>query len=246
MKESTLRRLAPIIQKQLRESFREYKDRWRPDNVPLIDGDGNPVAIRAYEARKELDTHQIMLPLPEHEKLAIQGWMEAEAGKRFQTRYIQGRGARFSRTSGVETRYQSSSLDVTNPWKSAGEALFGKDFETKAREAFVAAQVATAELSSNYAQALDALVTTATATHVGSLNWPAASLRAMFNIAKKHGVLDRQWAGVIKEGSTDLSRIGVTQVQPVWGAIKEMAEKSGEDAVVDEINAQREAAKAAA
>lgn len=127
----TIRKIYPIIQEQLRESFRSYKDRHQPDHVLMLDGDGRPVAFPSYEARKHLDTHELMLPLPEHRDKALEGWIAAENAKRITTRYVQKRRNSDSRAEGIKARY--ANYKESNPWTQAAREMYGDEFEQEAK-----------------------------------------------------------------------------------------------------------------
>lgn len=206
MPSEMLTRLTPLIQQQLRDAFRGYKDSWRGP-VGMLDATGKPVAYASYDARKHLDTHTFILPTSEHRAALLQAWVDMELNRTIKTHYQEGRKRRGSYLSstvnGVEAAYSGFEYgDKGNPFKSIGVQLFGPEIEVEARTALRQVVMDRMDKAATFASAMnDATPLVEISTYGGTaVKWPKEVLTALWARAQKEGITHSNLREVLQAG----------------------------------------------
>lgn len=207
MPSDMLMRLAPLIQQQLRDSFRGYKDGWRGP-VGMLDATGKPVAYTSYEVRKHLDTHTFILPTLEHRAALLQAWVDMELHRTIKTHYREGRKRRGSYPSrsenGVEATYAGFEYgsEKGNPFKSIGVQLFGPEIEVEARAALRQVVMDRMDKAATFASAMNDATPLVDISTYGStvVKWPKEVLTALWSRAQKEGITHSNLSEVLQAG----------------------------------------------
>lgn len=178
-----------LIQQRLKTLAKEYKDSTGYGDVLLVKKDGGVVAAESYQYRDLVQKdHDFALPMPEHREKAINAWLAAERAKTFRTTYQQaGRGK--SRQVFV-AEYPGKYGQHANPFGSAGEKLFGKEFIAEAQKRLQDEVATAARRAGTFREAMEALKPLAqVGAYGGGVQWPRRALAVMYANAKKEGVL---------------------------------------------------------
>jgi N12 class adenine-specific DNA methylase/predicted RNA methylase len=183
------------LQSRLKEAEKGYRHgRAYGARLAMIGPDGKAVLGGQYGVGDKLDTHDIMLPTPEHKEQAIQAYIDTEREKELArvSEYRQGRRGRsgdFVYT--LRNTYPTGTEDRTNPWGDAGVHVFGEGFKKEAHDRFEHEQRDRAKAAKDLAGTIDHLVPTADiAQHTGA-KWPSKSLAMVYARAKRDGLLDK-------------------------------------------------------
>lgn len=188
------------IQKRVKDAAKTYKFSVGHGDTGLIK-DGKAVRAMNYEAQRLYDTHDIMLPTPEHREMATQAFMAAERGKKFGTAYDTVRGRTQSRRElqYPDTQYNSKS---TNPWATIGNSVFGKEFTAEASERLASEQEARVKTATDLKSAMQEAVATTTGYGVNQ-RLPNTMLAALYARAEKDGALSAPASNYIPAGWHD-------------------------------------------
>lgn len=188
------------IQKRVKDGAKAYKFNTGYGDVGLVKN-GRAERVASYEAQKLYDSHDILLPTPEHREMAVQAFMAAERGKKFGTGYrtVRGRSESYRELQYPDTSHNSKS---TNPWVSIGKTVFGDTFEAEARERLSGEQKARVKTATDLKGAMQEAVATATG-YGASQRLPAAMLATLYDRAEKDGVLDQPISQFIPAGWSD-------------------------------------------
>ncbi|HET7674765.1 MAG TPA: SNF2-related protein [Gammaproteobacteria bacterium] len=192
--EALLRKLYNPIQASLKDAAKSYRGNWR-NAVGLLDNDGQPVAAKSYDARKMIDSHEVIIPLPEHRKKVMQAWMDMERAKSFKVNFVETRRRRYggSEARGVKAAYPDWEYGsyTGNPWEHIGTELFSVTFMHEARAKFADEQIARADKAESFGAAMSVLSKLASADYSGDVVFGTETLEAIARQAEKHGVLDQ-------------------------------------------------------
>lgn len=227
LKPATIRALAPALQRQIKDAFRGYKDGWKPDHVPMIDADGKAIAVIGYDARKKLDTHDIMLPLPEHKEKAIAAYIEYENTRKLITKYHQKnrrRGSSYSETDysrpvGIQARYNG--YKDKNGWEQAGKALFGDSFLDEARAEHALQAIKHVKDAADTKAALAAAGPAINVANYGlKAEFPRDLLTAVWAKARDTGALDKPLKEVLPDSITAHVFSNGTSTRPADQALR--------------------------
>lgn len=126
-----IERMAPLLTKNLKAAMLAYSDGSHAVYGMLKDGE--PVAVKGYDARKMLDTHDPMLPTPANRAKVIEGWVNMRMQRYIDTEHApsSGRRGRYQapQALGVTAKYPGFEYDSSirgNPWAHVAEDLFDK------------------------------------------------------------------------------------------------------------------------
>jgi hypothetical protein len=146
--------------------------------------DGKPLSVKSYEVNQNLDSADLMLPIPEHRDLAIQAWVDAERAKRPAGKYpATGRRSSYHGGAPIGVEFSYGPLETRNPWEGALKDLFGKDSIEEARDKLVTSAIAEAK-EHDFKGALKVLSATVRQEPYSSkASWPAESVAALLDKA---------------------------------------------------------------
>lgn len=170
------------IQAALKEALRTYKAHIS-DRAALVK-DGKPLSVKSYEVNQNLDSADLMLPIPEHRDLAIQAWVDAERAKRPAGKYpATGRRSSYHGGAPIGVEFSYGPLETRNPWEGALKDLFGKESIEEARDKLVASAIAEAK-DLDFIGALKVLSSTVRQEPYSTkASWPAESVSALLDKA---------------------------------------------------------------
>lgn len=146
--------------------------------------DGKPLSVKSYEVNQNLDSADLMLPIPEHRDLAIQAWVDAERAKRPAGKYpATGRRSSYHGGAPIGVEFSYGPLETRNPWEGALKDLFGKESIEEARDKLVASAIAEAK-DLDFIGALKVLSSTVRQEPYSTkASWPAESVSALLDKA---------------------------------------------------------------
>jgi hypothetical protein len=170
------------IQAALKEALRTYKAHIS-DRAAMVK-DGKPLSVKSYEVNQNLDSADLMLPIPEHRDLAIQAWVDAERAKRAAGKFpATGRRGGYYAGAPIGVEFSYGALEKTNPWEGTLKELFGKDSIEEARGKLVASAVSDAK-ALDFNAALKVLSSTVRQEpYSPKASWPAESVAALLEKA---------------------------------------------------------------
>jgi hypothetical protein len=170
------------IQAALKEALRTYKAHIS-DRAAMVK-DGKPLSVKSYEVNQNLDSADLMLPIPEHRDLAIQAWVDAERAKRAAGKFpATGRRGGYYAGAPIGVEFSYGALEKTNPWEGTLKELFGKDSIEEARGKLVASAVSDAK-ALDFNAALKVLSSTVRQEpYSPKASWPAESVAALLDKA---------------------------------------------------------------
>lgn len=200
---ATLAEMAPQVQAMMKDAVRGYRDGGSSAPYGLIRPDGTPTIVPGYDARKAIDTHDLMLPLPEHRQKAIEAYVAMQEGRTYKTRHSERnrRGYGGDRVVGMKPVYGGFEFDTTsagdNPWRQAMARLWGPDVEGEAvrevrRRAVDRISAAPDFRTAMLAAAPTVQITSWQPSYTQPGDWPEATVRALRQAAERLGVLDQQ------------------------------------------------------
>jgi SNF2 family DNA or RNA helicase/predicted RNA methylase len=192
-----LTELYPTLQQHLKERAKSWNYATRASGFAMVK-DGKPYIAKTGEARKVLDSADIMLPTPEHRALAIQGYIDRQNDRELKQDYTasnssrSGHGYNIPSPVKITTSYGMNGGgyrdEHKNPWIDAGKELFGSEFEEEAHQAYMQHALAAANKATDLKGVISALAPTMKVEY-GKYTWPKESLAYMYRRAQEHGAL---------------------------------------------------------
>jgi len=124
--DTLLERHAEELQYVIKRNVRRYLDGWKGDFVPVINrANGKPALVKGYDARKVIDSNDLLLPTEANKILAVEAWKQAERQKnwRKEGEYVRGRFV----DRGMRPNYLGMYNQYTNPWSGVITSLWGAE-----------------------------------------------------------------------------------------------------------------------
>jgi N12 class adenine-specific DNA methylase/predicted RNA methylase/superfamily II DNA/RNA helicase len=184
------------FQDRLKDGLRNHNWSHEGDSVGLLDAAGDVKAVRSYEARGHLSTHDLMLPTPEHRAKAIEAYVADHAAKTYREEYLQKRRGGRSEGRTVE-KFPGAYDQRTNQWATIGKHLYGDDFEKQAHDVFERRQLEKVRRAPTFTDALRAAAPTTKLNGYSQVaEWPRKTIAMLYAKAKHDGDLDKPWKEV--------------------------------------------------
>lgn len=180
------------LQDRMKEGLKGYKWSAPYGGLAMITPEGKAHVSETYDAKDLADTHDIMLPIPEHRRKAIEGYIAHEQGKKFTHDYVTKRRGGRSESRFVqryEGKHGHTTGSTSNPMKSAGREVFGDGFEKEAHKAFERHQAERIRRAPTFADAVREAAPMAQVDYSQVPKWPRKALATLFAKAKHDGML---------------------------------------------------------
>ena len=227
-----IERLAPILQRQIKEALKGYKDDYK-GNYPLLDEAGAPKVVKQYDAAKLVDTHDVMLPTEANRAKAIEGYVAMAMGRSVATRYVASGRKRFGagNPTGVKATYPGFEYvegPDENPWRGPILTLFDPATIDKARAEVRARTHAAIAQAPDFQSAVKAAQATV-GTGYSGVQWPKDTLRAVADRMSELRLLDQPIRQALPRTSSWSTKAGVHEAMLKIGNTDFMPSAYGHD-----------------